>query len=131
MAKGYLAHKERQDDIGMFGKAIAKRAGFACEWCEGKEDLRVWDHKPDLQPELDNLAMLCRNCRELADGKKAAADELRSIRNALWSTIPAVAEGAAKVLVQCNETWVKDAIEQSCMDDSFKEQLLVNTHLWK
>jgi hypothetical protein len=131
MAKGYQANKERQDDIGAFGKAVAKRAGFSCEWCGGKEDPRVWDYQPERQPDMETLAMLCRRCRELADGKKADSDELRSIRNALWSTIPAVAEGAAQVLVQCPESWVRDAVEQSFMDDRIKEQLLAKTRIWK
>lgn len=131
MAKGHQANKERLDEICSFGKSIAKRAGFKCEWCESKEDLRVWDHLPDKPPNLDSLAMLCKKCRDLVDGRKAGSDELRSIRNALWSNIPAVAEGAAKVLARCNESWVRDAIEQSSIDEALKEQLLGASQLWK
>ena len=131
MAKGYHVNQERISAISAFGKSVGKRAGFKCEWCESKEDLRVWDYQPDLPPSMETLAMLCLDCRELADGKKADSKELRSIRNALWSTIPAVAEGAAKVLAQCNESWVQDAIEQSFIDDSIKEQLLAKTQIWK
>ena len=131
MAKGYQANKDRLEDISSFGKAIGKRSGFKCEWCESKEDLRVWDYQPDVPPNMDTLAMLCHHCRELADGKKADSNELRSIRDALWSNIPAVAEGAAKVLAQRNESWVRDAIEQSFIDDSFKEQLLSQSQIWK
>lgn len=131
MAKGYHANKERQDDISALGKAIGKRAGFRCEWCEGREDPRLWDYQPGLPPAPETLALLCRPCRELAEGRKADSSELRSIRNALWSTVPAVAEGAAKVLVRCNESWVRDAIEQSLMADDIKEQLLARTQIWK
>lgn len=131
MAKGYQANKERQADITNFGKAIGKRAGFACEWCGGKDALRIWDYKPDKEANIDNLALLCGGCRDLANGKQAGENELRSIHNALWSTIPAVVEGAAKVLAQCNESWVRDAIEQSLMDDGMKEQLLAHSKTWK
>ncbi|HEY3309368.1 MAG TPA: hypothetical protein VGJ93_13005 [Desulfuromonadaceae bacterium] len=131
MVKGYQANKERLDSIITLGKAIGKRAGFKCEWCEGKEDLRVWDCQTDLPPDMETLAMLCQHCRELADGKKTDANQLRSIRNALWSNIPAVAEGAAKVLVQCKESWVQEAIEQSLINDTLKEQLLARTQIWK
>jgi protein PhnA len=131
VAKGYQANKDHLEALNSFGKSIAKRAGFKCEWCESKEELRVWDHQPDTLPNMDTLAMLCQNCRELADGRKAGSDELRSIRDALWSCIPAVAEGAAIVLAQCNASWVKDAIDQSCIDDSLKEQLLARTQIWK
>ena len=131
MAKGYQGNKERLEEISSFGKAVGKRAGFKCEWCESKDDLRVWDYKPDAPPGMETLALLCQQCRSWADGRKADANELRTIRDALWSNIPAVAEGAAKVLAQCNEAWVRDAIEQSFIDDSVKEQLLAQSQIWK
>ena len=59
MAKGYNTNKERLEAINSFGKSVGKRAGFKCEWCESKEDLRLWDHKPDLPPEPESLALLC------------------------------------------------------------------------
>ena len=131
MSKGYQGNKERLEEISAFGKTIGKRAGFKCEWCESKDDLRVWDYKPDTPPNMETLALLCQRCRDWADGRKASPNELRSIRNALWSNVPAVAEGAAKVLAQCNESWVRDAIEQSFIDDGIKEQLLGKNQTWK
>ena len=124
MVKGYQANKERLEEVSNFGKTIGKRAGFKCEWCESKDDLRVWDYHPDLPPAMETLALLCRQCRDWADGRKADPKELRSIRNALWSDVPAVAEGAAKVLAQCKETWAKEAIEESFIDDVIKAELL-------
>jgi protein PhnA len=124
MAKGYQANKERQDDISTFGKAIGKRAGFKCEWCESKEDLRVWDSQPDASLAMETLALLCQRCRDWADGRKAASNELRSIRNAIWSNVPAIAEGAARVLAQCKEPWAREAIEESFIDDAIKADIL-------
>lgn len=124
MAKGYQANKERQEAISAFGKGIGKRAGFKCEWCGSKKDLRIWDYKPDFEPAEGNLALLCGRCRELAEGKKADLNELRSIRKALWSNIPAVAEGAARVLARCKEPWVREAIEESFIDDDIKFEIL-------
>ena len=124
MAKGYQANKERQEAIGIFGKSVGKRAGFKCEWCEGKDGLEVWDYKPDMEPNMDTLALLCRRCRNLADGGKADPNELHSIRNALWNNIPSVAEGAARVLAQFREGWVREAIEESFIDDRVKDELL-------
>ena len=124
MAKGYQGNKDRLDEISTFGKAVGKRAGFKCEWCESKEDLRVWDYKPDAAPNMDTLALLCQQCRNWADGRKASSDELRSIRNALWSNIPSVAEGAARVLSHCKETWAREAIEESFIDDDVKAEIL-------
>jgi len=124
MAKGFQENKDRKEAIGSFGKSIGKRAGFKCEWCESKDELRVWDYQPDLPPNMDMLALLCQRCREWADGRKADPQELHSIRNALWSNIPAVAEGAARVLAQCKEPWAREAIEESFIDDAVKEVLL-------
>jgi protein PhnA len=124
MAKGYQGNKERLEEIGSFGKAIGKRAGFKCEWCESKEDLRVWDYKPDAPPDMETLALLCQQCRGWANGRKASPDELRSIRNALWSNVASVAEGAAKVLVQCKESWAREAIEESFIDEEIKAEIL-------
>jgi len=124
MAKGHQANKERQNEITLLGKSIGKRAGFKCEWCESRDDLRVWDYKPDAEPNMDTLALLCQQCRGWADGRKATPNELRSLRNALWSDIPAVAEGAATVLVQCKESWVREAIEESLIDEAVTSKLL-------
>ncbi len=124
MAKGYQANKERQQELQSFGKTVGKRAGFKCEWCASKDDLRLWDYQPELTPDMDSLALLCQNCRELAEGRKAELNELRSIRNALWSNVPAVAEGAARVLAQCKEAWAREAIEESLLDDAVKMTIL-------
>lgn len=124
MAKGYQANRERQEQIGALGKILANRAGFACEWCEGKEDLRPWDHRPDTEPSEETLALLCGCCREMAEGRRGDLHELRGIRNALWSPVPAVAEGAARVLAASRESWVREAIEESFIDEAVKAQLL-------
>lgn len=124
MAKGYQGNKDRLEAISAFGKTIGKRAGFKCEWCESKDELRVWDYRPDAPPNMETLALLCQQCRGWADGRKATPNELRSIRNALWSNIPSVAEGAAKVLAQCKEPWSREAIEECFIDDDVKADIL-------
>ena len=124
MAKGYHENKERIADLALLGKSVSKRAGFACEWCDGKDDLRLWDGRPDLPPLPETVALLCGRCRSWSDGSKATHEELRSIRNALWSDVPAVAEGAARVLARCREPWVREAIEESFIDDAIKAALL-------
>ena len=124
MAKGYQANKDHIEAVNTFGKAVSKRAGFTCEWCGSGEDLRLWESRPDSEPTMDTLALLCGRCRELGDGRKADLNELRSIRNALWSNIPAVAEGAARVLARSKETWAREAIEESFIDETIKAELL-------
>ncbi|GAB7028421.1 hypothetical protein [Geotalea toluenoxydans] len=124
MAKGYQSNKERQEIIAAMGKALAKRAKFACEWCEGKEDLRPWEYGNRAELTQEDVALLCSNCRQLAVGKKGEDHELRIIRNALWSPVPAVAEGAARVIAQSRDSWAREAIEDSLIDEKVKEELL-------
>jgi len=124
MAKGYLAHKERLDDLNSFGKTVGKRAGFKCEWCESRDDLRLWDYKPDEPPTMESLALLCGKCRGWADGGKYEANELHAIRNALWSDVPAIVEGAARVMATCRDSWVREAIEESFIAAAIKAEIL-------
>ena len=124
MAKGYEANRERQELIGSFGKTLAKRARFRCEWCEGTGDLRPWDQRPEAEPSERTLALLCGRCREWAAGGAAEATELRSVRNAIWSDIPAVAEGVARLLARCREPWAREAIEESLIDEAVKREIL-------
>lgn len=124
MAKGYEASRERRELVASFGKMLGKRARFSCEWCEGKTDLRPWDYRPDDEPTEETVALLCGRCRELAEGKGSEANELHAIRNAVWSNIPAVAEGAARVLARCREPWAREAVEESLIDEDLKRQLL-------
>ena len=106
------------------GKIDPGESSEECLRRELLEELRVWDYQPDLPPEMETLALLCRRCRDWADGRKADLQELHSIRNALWSNIPAVAEGAARVLARCREPWAREAIEESFIDDAVKAELL-------
>ena len=124
MSKGYQAHKERLNEISTFGKTVGKRAGFKCEWCASSDHLRLWDYKPDEPPSADFLALLCDRCRGWADGVKFEANELHAIRNALWSDVMAVAEGAARVMAGCRDSWVREAIEESFIADAVKSELL-------
>ena len=124
MSKGYNEHRQRLESISGFGKIISKRAGFCCEWCGSKEELKLWDHRPEREPDESTIALLCGRCRELAAGGRADVNELRSIRNALWSDVPAVAEGAAQLLARCREGWAREAIEESFIDEAVKEALL-------
>jgi len=124
MAKGQQMHQEHRDAVQQFGKQVGKRAGFRCEWCEGNDGLKLWEYRPDQEPEQESLALLCEPCRELVTAKKPDPHRLRSIRNALWSNIPAVAEGAALVLARSNEPWAREAIEESFIDEELKAKLV-------
>jgi len=125
MAKGQRVHQEHLDAVSVFGKSIGKRAGFRCEWCAGKDGLSLWEYRPDQEPCPENLALLCDACRALSVSKSAHPRELHAVRNALWSDVPAVAEGAAVVLSRCREPWAREAIEESFIDEELKRRLKI------
>lgn len=124
MSKGHRENQDHKAAVQLLGKGISKRAGFRCEWCEAGEELRVWEYQPDQEPSEENLALLCQSCRELTVAKQVDPRRLHALRNALWSQVPAVAEGAAVVLARCKEPWVREAIEESFIDDALKAKLL-------
>jgi hypothetical protein len=124
MAKGRQEHEDHLAAVQLLGKTVSKRAGFRCEWCEGDQELRLWEYQPDQEPSEANLALICQGCRELLAAKRPDPRRLRSLRNALWSEVPAVAEGAATLLSRCGESWAREAIEESFIDERLKQRLL-------
>ncbi|HBN08352.1 MAG TPA: hypothetical protein DD435_06815 [Cyanobacteria bacterium UBA8530] len=124
MAKGFNQNKERQESIFSFGKQLGKRAAFKCEWCESKEDLKPFDLRPAEEPSLETLALLCARCRGLSDARRLDANSLRPLAGALWHEVPAVAEGAARILARLDEDWARNAIDDSGLDEALKKELL-------
>jgi len=124
MAKGSQLHKEHLEAVNLLGKSISKRAGFRCEWCEGGAGLKLWEYQPEQEPSPENVALICDACRELSTARSPDPRQLRSLRNALWSEVPAVAEGVAIIIARCPEPWAREAIEESFIAEELKERLL-------
>ncbi len=124
MAKGYDAHKDRQQAIAGFGKVLAKRAGFKCEWCEGDQDVRTVDLDPAAEPTEATLALLCEPCRGLKTSKKIDTTRLRALSGAIWHSEPLVALGAARILAASGEDWARQIVEDSLLDEETKAELL-------
>jgi hypothetical protein len=117
MAKGYEANKARQEWIASFGKELGRRAGFVCEWCGGKGDLRPQETDPVAEPDLENLLFLCGECRDLYGGADRDPDQLRHMEGVLWSPEPVVARCAAQVLRRLGATWAEETIEMAGLDE--------------
>jgi protein PhnA len=124
MTKGYEANQARLQAIASFGKVLAKRAKFKCEWCEDDRDLRPVDLDPAAEPSEATLALLCASCRELKPGKKMDTNQLRRLSGAIWHAEPLVALGAAKILAASGEDWARELVADSLLDDETKATLL-------
>ncbi|HEX9593797.1 MAG TPA: hypothetical protein VGB12_10705 [bacterium] len=116
MAKGYEANKARQEHIASFGKELGRRAGFVCEWCGGKGDLRPQETDPVAEPEAANLLFLCADCRDLYGGARRDPERLRHMAGALWSPEPVVARSAAALLRRLGAAWAEETIELAGLD---------------
>lgn len=124
MAKGYESNKERQEAIAGFGKILAKRAGFKCEWCEGDQGLRPVDLDSTVEPSEATLALLCESCRDLRTAKKIDPARLRALSGAIWHSEPLVALGAARILAASGADWARQLVEDSLLDEATKSELL-------
>jgi hypothetical protein len=116
MAKGYEANKERLEHIASFGKELGRRAGFVCEWCGGKGDLRPEETEPAAEPDASNLLFLCGECRDLYHGARRDPSQLRHMEGVLWSQEPVVAREAARVLRHLGAAWAEETIELAGID---------------
>lgn len=124
MARGREKHQERLDAVSRWGKALAKRAGFRCEWCDRTDELRALDLDPKAEPGLDTLVLLCQPCRELHAGRGDHAARLRTLAQALWSEHPCVSHSVARVLARSDELWAREALEDSYLPEALKQELL-------
>jgi len=111
MAKGHEKHKARLDAINFHGKDLARRAKRKCELCEEANDLRPYDTKPDDEPELDTLILLCARCRGLADGGDADSRTLRFLEGAVWNEHTHIATVARAVLARVDAQWARDTLD--------------------
>lgn len=116
MAKGYEANKQRRAEIQALGKALGRRAHFACEWCGAKEGLGPVDTQPTREPEVESLVLLCHGCRVLYDGGDADPNRLRHLEGVLWSGEPVVVRTAAALLRRLGADWAEAVIEQVAID---------------
>ncbi len=111
MARGYDKNQERRDAINLLGKDLARRAKRRCELCDGDNELRPYDTRPDDEPELEALALLCGRCRAIAGGRRDDARELRFLEGAIWHDEPVIAELAKQLLRDVDATWARDTLE--------------------
>ncbi len=111
MAKGHQKHQARLDAINFHGKDLARRAKRKCELCEDNDDLRIYDTKPDEEPELETLVLLCARCRKFADGHDPDPRTLRFLEGAVWNEQTHIATLARQLLARVDAQWARDTLD--------------------
>jgi len=114
MAKGLEKHRERQQQLSLLGKDLARRSGRKCELCHAAgESLTACEalYQPD--PDLDSCLFLCARCREqLESQKNHDTNYLRCLNHSIWSDIPLVQATALYLLDKLDADWAEALAEQ-------------------
>ena len=111
MAKGRQKHQARLEAIQLQGKDLARRAKRKCEFCEGGDDLRIFDGDEDAEPTLASLVLACARCRGVLEGQKEDERSLRFLETAIWNEQPVIARLAKDMLLQVDADWARAALE--------------------
>ena len=100
MAKGYDKHRQRQDDVNTFGRALARLAGSRCELCDDRGvALRPFEVPPLLdEADMDRTILICEPCLEGADGGRLDQSRWRFLEGAIWSELPPAQVTAVRIL---------------------------------
>ncbi len=115
MAKGFQAHQERQQQLGLLGKPLARRAQRRCELCEAAGvALQPYEVPPaPAEPALETTLLLCDTCTEqIEDSRKRQPARWRCLESAVWSTEPAVQVAAVRLLRQLSDhDWARETLQ--------------------
>ncbi len=99
-------------------KKLHERSGSACEFCNCKDNLRVYQ-VPPVSTDIDKSIMVCETCFEqINDIEKRDANHWRCLNSSMWSAVPAVQVMAWRLLNELrHEGWPNDLLEILYLDD--------------
>lgn len=99
-------------------KKLHERSGSACEFCDSKVNLRVYQ-VPPVSSDADKSILVCQTCFEqINDIEKRDANHWRCLNNSMWSTVPGVQVMAWRLLNELrHEGWPNDLLEMLYLDD--------------
>lgn len=122
MARGLDKHRQRQDALGMLGRALSRRSGARCELCGTGGPLVPTEIPPaDEEPDLERAALLCERCGSLIDGIKGHnPDALRFLEQTVWTdTLPAklLAVRTVRRLADADVAWAREVLETLYLDE--------------
>jgi protein PhnA len=99
-------------------KKLHERSGSACEFCNSKDNLRVYQ-VPPVSTDMDKCILVCQTCFEqINDIGKRDANHWRCLNNSMWSVVPAVQVMAWRLLNSLrHEGWPNDLLEMLYLDN--------------
>jgi protein PhnA len=99
-------------------KELYERSGSACELCNGKDNLQIYEVLP-VSTAINSCIVICQTCFEqINDEGKKGADHWRCLNTSMWSTVPAVQVMAWRLLNELkHEGWPQDLLDMLYLDD--------------
>lgn len=127
MAKGYEKHKEREENLSLFGKDLVRRSGSCCELCNtGEVKLSIYEVPPaPAEPDFELCIFICDSCRSQLDKPKTIENNYwrNSLHEKIWSEIAPVQVTAYRLLqkISLSAEWAVEILDQAYLDEEIRE----------
>lgn len=97
------------------------RSQRRCELCAGTDDLRVYAPAPVTDVVADRCAVVCAACAAAVEssGDLSAAGK-DGLKDAAWSTVPAVQVLVLRLLPRLDVPWAKELLGQIYVEDDVR-----------
>lgn len=101
--------------------AVVARSPHRCELCGASGDLEVCAVHPIGALVEDRCVRLCAACKGDVEGSgDVDADRLDGLKDAAWSTVPAVQVLVLRLLPRVGASWADDLLGQIYVDDEVR-----------
>jgi protein PhnA len=99
-------------------KKLHERSSSACELCDSKENLQIYN-VPPVSTDVEKCILVCKRCFEqINDPGKMDSNHWRCLNTSIWSTVPAVQVTAWRLLNSLRDKgWPQDLLEMVFLDD--------------
>lgn len=104
-------------------KELTSRSNNSCETCGSQENLDIYIVPPKSGENLEEVAFLCKTCRDQLTGETDVdPNHWRCLNDSMWSEVPAVKVIAYRMLNELrSEGWPVDLIDMMYMEDDLLE----------
>jgi protein PhnA len=105
-------------------KLLHDRSGSACELCESKVNLGIYE-VPVSPTGVENNLLACEICTaQLSRTEKLDPNHWRALNTTMWSTVPAVQVMVWRILNRLKnegELWASDLLDMLYLDDDLQQ----------
>ena len=104
-------------------KELEERSGKACELCNSKESLVIYEIPDSPRDVKDTSILACSTCvTQLTDADQMEPNHWRCLNDSMWSPVPAVQVVVYRMLHQLKgEGWPLELMQSMYMDDETRE----------